>query len=283
MPTTPTRVGNRLSSGLKTFQPVLEAARSRDVNESDTVIIVTDLLSDLFGYDKYAELTSEVSIRGTYCDLAAKVDNEIQFLVEVKAIGSELKEGHTRQAVDYAANQGVDWVVLTNGAIWKVYRVLFNKPVEPDLVIEFDLLELDPKLPEDIGKVYLLSKEGFHKSALAEYDAQRQALNRFCVAALVISDPVVAVIRRELRRLSPEVRIAPEQVRDVMEREVLKRDVLEDERAADAKRRVAKVIAKATKQRAEAEPAAGAAPAPPANAAQPAPLAATAATTSTQS
>ena len=35
--------------------------------------LVKDLLAEVFGYDKYAELTSEHAIRGTYCDLAVKV------------------------------------------------------------------------------------------------------------------------------------------------------------------------------------------------------------------
>ena len=54
-------------------------------------------------------------IRGTFCDLAVKLDGSLSFLVAVKAIGLELKDHHIKQAVDYAANQGCDWVMLTNG------------------------------------------------------------------------------------------------------------------------------------------------------------------------
>lgn len=244
---TPTRVANRLASGLKQFQPILESAKARDVNESDTVIIITDMLSEMFGYDKYSELTSEVAIRGTYCDLATTVDGEVQFLIEVKAIGADLKDTHTRQAVEYAATEGVDWVALTNGAAWKIYKLTFGKPIEPELVIGFDLLALDPKTDEHIDRLFLLSKEGFRRSALDEYDAQREALSRFCIAALALSDPVVNVIRKELRRLSPNVRIDGEQVRAVLERDVIKRDALEGDKAAEAHRRLARAMAKAAK------------------------------------
>ena len=41
----PTRVAERISTGLKRFQPILAAAKSRDVNESDTSMIVTDVLA----------------------------------------------------------------------------------------------------------------------------------------------------------------------------------------------------------------------------------------------
>ena len=70
----PVKVADRLASSIKRFQPVLASAQSRDVNESDTVIIITDMLSDVFGYDKYSEVTSETAIRGTYCDLAVKLN-----------------------------------------------------------------------------------------------------------------------------------------------------------------------------------------------------------------
>jgi predicted type IV restriction endonuclease len=96
------------------------------VSEADTVTVVKDLLSDLFGYDKYAEVTSEHAIRGTYCDLAIKLDGKLRLLLEVKSIGLQLNEKHIKQAVDYAANQGLDWVVLTNGIRWMLFQISFK-------------------------------------------------------------------------------------------------------------------------------------------------------------
>ena len=45
----PARVLSRLVSGLKKFQPILENAKTRDVNESDTVTILVDILQDVLG------------------------------------------------------------------------------------------------------------------------------------------------------------------------------------------------------------------------------------------
>jgi len=39
-------------------------------------------------------------IRGAFCDLAVKLDGALAFLIEVKAVGLELKEQHVKQAVD---------------------------------------------------------------------------------------------------------------------------------------------------------------------------------------
>ena len=47
------RISDRLAAGLKKYQPVLASAKSRDVNESDTSLIATDILAEVFGYDKY--------------------------------------------------------------------------------------------------------------------------------------------------------------------------------------------------------------------------------------
>jgi hypothetical protein len=252
MSSIPGRVSDRLTAGLKKFQPIIQSAKQRDVNESDTVIIVTDLLSELFGYDKYSEITSEFAIRGTFCDLATKLDGHVQCIIEVKAAGTELKENHIKQAVDYAANQGVDWVALTNGAVWKVYKVNFTKPICQELVLDFDVLSLSYKKAEDINCLFLVAKEGFVRSALGEFSAQKQALNRFFIAAMVLTDPVLDVIRRELRRMSPDVRIDTEQIHDVLVQEVLKRDVIEGDKADEARKKVARAANKALKAKAAA-------------------------------
>jgi hypothetical protein len=263
MPKLPVRVADRLSTGLKRYHPIITSARARDINESDTVVIVADMLQDIFGYDKYTELTSEFAIRGTFCDLAVKIDTRLALLIEVKAIGSELKEPHIKQAVDYAANQGCEWVVLTNARCWRAYRIHFTKPIQHELVLDIAIDTLQPKREADLSLLWLLSKEGQAKSGLDEYHAQREALSRFTLGALVVSDAVVSVIRRELRRISPDARIEEEEIREALTNEVLKREVLDGEKAVAAKRAVTKAASRAlraTKETAAppaAEPAAG--------------------------
>jgi hypothetical protein len=249
MPQVPNKVAERLAAGLKRFQPILGSAKSRDVGESDTVIIVTDILSEVFGYDKYSEITSETSIRGTWCDLAIKLDGAIEFLIEVKAIGSDLKDSHTKQAVDYSANQGTDWVILTNGEIWRVYKVTFAKPIAHELVLEINISQLNSKKSADIELLYHLTREGWLRSALGEFHTQQQALSRFFLGAMVLSNPVLEVIRRELRRLSPDVKITAEQIKSVLVQEVLKREVVEGEKADEARKKVSKAAGRLLRTR----------------------------------
>jgi hypothetical protein len=269
MPSVPKRVAQRLKSGIERFQPILASAKARDVGEADTVTIVTDMFSEVFGYDKYSELTSEFAIRGTYCDLATKLDGKLAALIEAKAIGIELKDAHVKQAVDYAANEGVEWVILTNGINWRVYHVLFTRPIEQELVIDLDFSTLDSKSEEHTALVYNWCKEGWQRSALDEYHTQRQALSRFYLGALVLSEPVLEVIRRELRRACKDVRIDIEQVRAGLANEVIKREVLEGEKADEARRKVSRSAKKSLRDTAsadepEATPAASTTPEQPA-------------------
>ena len=148
----PKKVSDRLIKEINKFQKVLKTAKDRDVNESDTVTIITDMLAGVFGFDKYTELTSEQAIRGTYCDLAIKLDGNIKYLIEVKAIGIALKDNHLRQAIGYGATHGIQWVVLTNGINWQIYKIKFEKPVDYDLVCSFDFTELNSRKQEDQNK-----------------------------------------------------------------------------------------------------------------------------------
>lgn len=245
----PAKINDRIAQGIKRFQPILEAAKSRDVGESDTVTIIKDILAEVFGYDKYSEITSEHAIRGTYCDLATKIDGVLQLLIEVKAIGMDLKDPHVKQAVDYAANQGVDWVVLTNGIVWRIYKISFGKPIDQELVVEMDFLKVSHRNAKDIEQLYLLCKEGWIKSVLGEFHTQKQALSRFFLSALIQSDTILNVLRRELRRLSPDVRVETEEILAVLTGEVIKREVLEGDQAKDAARKIARASNKALRER----------------------------------
>lgn len=247
----PARVAQRIVAGVKRFQPILQAAKARDVNESDTLVLVADIVQDIFGYDKYSDLTSEHMIRSTFCDLALKVDGELAVLIEVKAIGLDLKDQHVKQAVDCAANEGADWVALTNGVIWRIYQVGFGKPITQELVVEFDLLSINPKSDQAIELLALFTRNNWQRARLGEYQSRKQALSRFYLGAVTASEPVLEVIRRELRRITSEVRVELDELRSVLEQEAIKREVLEGEQADAARRAVSRSANKALRATAE--------------------------------
>jgi predicted type IV restriction endonuclease len=244
----PSKVESRIKEALKRYQPLVEQAKARDVGEADTSTLVKDILADLFGYDKYSEITAEYQIKSTYCDLALKIDGKLSVLVEVKSLNTDLKEHHVKQAVDYAANQGVEWAILTNAQTWQVYRVCFAQPISNELLMTLTFGSLNAKSDADLESIFLLTREAQGKSLLDEYHEQRLALSRYCVGAVVLSEVVLNVIRRELKRMSPDVRIEIEEIERVLSDEVIKREVLEGEKAVDARKRLAKAAAKALRK-----------------------------------
>ena len=246
----PKKAEKRIRDGIKKYRNLFKRAKDRDVNESDTVTIITDVLSDICGYDKYAEITREYAIRNTFCDLAIKIDDKVAFLIEVKAIGIALKENHLRQAIQYAATEGIEWVILTNGDKWQAHRVLFEKPVKTEVTFEFSFIE-DKNISQLIEIFFLLSREGVKKSAIDVFHEEFQLTNRYMIAATLMSEPVLAAIRRQLRSLSSKVKITTEDIHRIIQTQVLKREVIDGDEAAQAKKRLASVAR--AKKRAKAK------------------------------
>ena len=238
-----TKITERITKGLKKFQPILCKAQAADLNESDTVTIITDMLCEIFGYDKYENITSEFAIKRTYCDLAIKLENKVPLLIECKAIGIDLKNEHIRQATNYAANSGVTWVVLTNGIVWKVYHLAFGTAVENELIYEFNICEMSAKKQSDVEMLYYLCLESFTKNSKATLEdlrAQKQILNRFIVGRVILTEPGVDSIRKCLRKLYPEIRVSNEELYALICSEIFKREITDSEQAVEAKKAVAK-------------------------------------------
>ena len=246
----PAKISERIVSGTKKFKPILEKAKSKDINESDTVTIIVDMLGDIFGYDKYTEITSEYAVKKTFCDLAIKIDGNIRLLIEVKAAGLDLKDQHIRQAVDYGSNSGVDWVVLTNGTTWKVYKIIFSKPIDTELVYEIDITKLNTKRPSEIEMIYYLTKEAMAKNSKAtldDYLNQKQILNKFMLGQILLTDSVLDVVRKTLKKISPDAKISNDEIKQIVAEEIIKREVLDDEKANDCAKKVNKANKPAVK------------------------------------
>ena len=244
----PQKVSERLIAGIKKFKPVLTTAHENKDNESNTVIIITDMLSEIFGYAKYLEITSEIAIRGTFCDLATQIDKKIQSLIEAKAICHELNYAHITQAVSYASTKGVEWVVLTNGIIWQIYKVTIDKSVDHEKIVEIDFLNIDHHNPDHLETLYRLTKEGWMKSVLNDYYEQKQALSKFSIAAILSTDSVLSVIRKNLKLISPDARINAEQIRSVIENEVVIKEILQGDKADEARKRIARALKKVERE-----------------------------------
>lgn len=245
----PSVVSKRLISTVPKFKKILAKAKEMDVNESDTVTIITDMLNEIFGFDKYSEITREFAIQGTYCDLAIKMESEIEYLIEVKAIGLELNEKHLKQAINYASREGVKWVILTNGITWKVYCVTLQDKVQHEHVFTIDFEDINAKTKETQEQLFLLCKRGIQKDLISEYYEHRQSVNSYTIGALLLTDTITSAIRKELRKLRPGIKVDSSEISNLIKTQVLKRDILESESGAEAKKQVNKFIKKQEREK----------------------------------
>jgi len=249
----PAKVCARVSQQTKKFQQAITDAAKRDINESDTARMVAEMIGEIMGYDKLQEITGEYAIRGAYADLAVKVKNDIRFFVEVKAINIELKDSHVTQVVNYGANQGVDWAILTNGAKWQAYKIMFAKPVDRTLVMEVDLATANCKSDEVIEFFGNFSREVFTSSSMTRIFQAKQAMSRYSIAALLLSEPVLGMVRREMKRLVDGLNPDLDEISTIIEQQVIKRELLEGEEAVNATKIVKRGLRRAIRERAKEE------------------------------
>ena len=227
-------VDKRIRDGIKKYKSVLKTAKDKDINEADTVTIVINMLADICGYDKFLDITKECAIKGSFCDIAIKLDDKVIFLIEVKAIGIALKENHLKQAKHYASDSGIDWVILTNGNYWQAHKVIFGRPVQTEVAFDFSFLETD-KISKLIDIFFLLGKEGAKKSppAIYAYHKERQITSRYVIAQIIQTKPFITLIRKQLKSFAKSKKIAititDDDILDTLRTQILKREVIEGE------------------------------------------------------
>ncbi len=243
----PKKYIDRVQSNLKRYQKIAEQQKINDVAEADTVTLVKDILADVFGYDKYTELTSEFQIRGTYCDLAVKIDSKLKLLIEVKSAGTELNNNHLKQAVDYGAHKGILWVILTNGLEWRLVKIFLAGQINFEVISRFNIMDVNLKKEDDLQNMFLIAREGVLVDAMDTYHLNSQLLNRYTVSEIVRSEPVIAAVRREMKRLFPEAKITPEIISDFLINEVIRRETFEGDKAKEAQDRIRKAQKKLTR------------------------------------
>jgi predicted type IV restriction endonuclease len=190
---------DRLKAAVRRYHKPLADLVARDANEGDTRLLVTDFLCDALGYDKYTDLTTEYQVRGEYADYGLRIDHELIAFIEVKRVTTKLAPKHLRQVEMYAVNEGVEWVVLTNGATWQVYHLTGGLPVVIDRAFEVDLLGAD-SLAHKVDQLFYLTRESLKKRQIDQLWKAQAATSPQVLAEVLTSEPVADQIRKELRR-----------------------------------------------------------------------------------
>lgn len=225
----PHKIQERIKAALRRFKPLLKAARERDAGRADTATLALDLLSELFGYDRYSEITSELDNKESVFDFSIQTEGQPRMLVRVSPIGMAPDDRYLLATAQYAQMNGVDWIIMTNGIAWQVHHVEdvgANAPDTP-LVLAFDLLQMQPGREAHLVTIHLLTREGHEKAGLSHFKLRLEMTNRHYLGAMVLSDAVVASVRRELQKLNPDLRVTPAELRENLAKGVLRPDIVQ--------------------------------------------------------
>jgi predicted type IV restriction endonuclease len=183
---------------LKKYVPYLLQAQADNLNEADTVQHLVKVLEDVLGYDAMTEITREKQIKDRFVDLAIKVDGTIRFLIEVKSAGTTLRDRHIEQASNYAANDNIRWVLLTNGVAWHLYHLTFEEGIETEKAFDVDLSTTP--LEEAAELLGLMHRQAIRKNDHETYWAHHLALNPASIAKSLFCEEVIRFLRRDIRR-----------------------------------------------------------------------------------
>jgi predicted type IV restriction endonuclease len=176
--------------------------RDKDAAEADTRHLVTDMLVDLLGFNKYEHLTAEFNVKGDWADYGIRIEKQLVAFVEVKRVTQELSPKHLRQVESYALREGVEIAILTNGQVWQAYEVIVKKgqKSEVTLIFEVNLLDDSIKPSHKVDLMLLLSIEGFTKGLLENFIDKKNAVSPKTVVPAILSDAVIDAIRKVIRQ-----------------------------------------------------------------------------------
>lgn len=208
----------RLAAGLKRVAKPIEGLKARDAVEADTRMLVTDVLCDLLGYDKYEDLTAEYQVKGEFADYGVRVDKQLVAFIEVKRISQKLNATHLRQVESYALKNGVSWAILTNAQVWQVYHVqaVSGDVSELTLVFNVDILDASVRNAEKIDQLFLISREAIQKGRLDAVWKEKFSTSPKALKPILLSDGVLDEMRKILWRES-KLRVETSELRVAVE------------------------------------------------------------------
>ncbi len=189
----------RVKVGIRKFTKPLADFVARDVNEADTRLLITDFLCEVLGYDKYSDVTAEFAIKGDFADYGLRIDKQLVALIEAKRATTKLSPKYLHQVEDYGVREGVDWLILTNGSHWQVYRLGRTVPIVVELAIEVDLLGPDQP-SKKAERLFPLTRDAIKHGVLEEVWKAKRATSPKAIARVLTSPSVVTAVRKELRR-----------------------------------------------------------------------------------
>jgi len=188
----------KLLNSLKGYRKEFLDGNIKELDESGTRIMINRFLSEVLGYKQLEEIKTEYMIKGTYADYVIQVNKTRHFLVEVKALSFQLSEKHLRQTVNYGANEGIEYALLTNGRNFEFYKIIFEQPISSRLIFAIDLSDA-AGLKNAAGHLQHLHKESVVKNSFKPLWNKCEATDPYNIAGILCSETVVNCIKKMIK------------------------------------------------------------------------------------
>jgi len=148
----------------------LDRHRGKGMKEYPTRTIFIDPLLQALDWDVRDPDEVELeypTVDGKSVDYAMKINRKVVLLVEAKQLDDPLDDVKSiTQVVGYAANDGIEWCVLTNGARYKVYRASERASAPEKLLFE---ASIEPRASEGLSVEQISAQlNRLSKASLAE-------------------------------------------------------------------------------------------------------------------
>ncbi len=219
----PYKILNRLRKKHARLSKLLREAITRDINKMDTVRLVGKILSNLFGYDKFTDLTREFEIDGSFLDFAVQEETPNRFLVEVKTFRSHIDQEDIKRFVNNALERDFKWVLVTNGIRWKMYEICPEEKTKRRLRLSFNFLTLSLDDEDDQQRLFLLSREGINKNNILEFSEYRKVANNFRINMNTQDEFFFNEIGRNFKYTFPKIQVENDTLFDVLTKRLNRR------------------------------------------------------------
>lgn len=190
---------NKLRSALRSHtKRHLSPKRSLALGEADTRQIIDDMITNVLGYALIDEVVSEFAIKGLKADYLVQLKGKPRFLIEAKSFATDLKAKHLNQVSLYAAKNGMEWVLVSNGRHYDLHKIILGKSLETRKVFSVDLT--DPKkFQESLDALQYLHKFAVTAKGLDLLWRKTIALDAPNIAGLLYAPTVLNYLKRTLK------------------------------------------------------------------------------------
>lgn len=198
-----------LKTVIESLRSLLERHRHKGLKEYPTRTIFIDPLLSALGWDIRDPEEVELeypTVDGKSVDYAMKINRKAVLLLEAKQLNDSLDDVKAiTQIVGYAANDGIEWCVLTNGIRYKVYKASEKAPAPDKLLFEVSIDPCDSEglsIEQIATQLNRISKDSLAQGVLDNLGKEifTSGKVRKALDYLFISDPqpIIRLVRKTL-------------------------------------------------------------------------------------